>query len=158
MKKSTTIIITDSGVKLGRKGDTIKVASGYAFNYLIPNNFAQLATKGKLKHSKMLQKVEQHKAAKTQIFAATIKKRIQYIPKISIYKTIGEKKQIFGKISEKEIINIMLNNANIKLEKKQIYLAEIKTIGTYTLNIQIFNGINLEFKLQVLPKDHQIHL
>lgn len=158
MKKNTTIIIKNTHNKLGQQGSIMKVTAGYAFNYLIPNNIAELATKGKLKHNKMLESIKNKKLAEAKIDASKIQKEFEKISKISINKTIGENQQIFGRINEKDIINKIFNYTGKKLEKKQIFIPDIKKLGIYEINIQIFNHINIHIKLQVLPQDVNINL
>uniref|UniRef100_UPI003003A692 ribosomal protein L9 n=1 Tax=Anunuuluaehu liula TaxID=3049639 RepID=UPI003003A692 len=158
MKKNRKIIIQNTHNKLGQKGDIVKVASGYAFNYLIPNNFAELATKGKLKHTQMLKYIQDKKLIESKIDAHKIQEKLQNISKISIIKTIGAKQQIFGKINEKEILAKISYYAGQKLEKKQIFLPSIKKLGIYEIDIQIFNNINSKIQLQVLPQYLKIHI
>nr|QOS04535.1 50S ribosomal protein L9 [Sarcopeltis skottsbergii] len=152
MKKSIEIILTNSNNQLGKRGDIIKVASGYAFNYLIPKHLAELVTKGKLKHHHMIQRIEDKQLKEKAIQARKIQTQLQKISKISISKKFGERQQIFGSINEKEILNTIFNYTGQKFEKKQIKLQEIKNLGIYHINIQILNNISVEIKLQILPK------
>lgn len=156
MTKNTTIIIKNNHNKLGQQGSIVKVASGYAFNYLIPNDIAELATKGKLKHTKMLESIKGKKLAEAKIDASKIQKELEKISKISINKTVGENQQIFGRINEKDIMNKIFNYTGQKLEKKQVFVPDIKKLGIYEINIQIFNDIEIHIKLQVLPQDINI--
>lgn len=151
MKKNIEIIIQNSNTQLGKKGEVIKVAPGYAFNYLIPNNLAELITKGKLKHLQMIQEIENKELKEKRSKGNNIQKQLQKIYKISINKTIGKQQQIFGSINEKEILNILFKYTGKKFEKKQIKLPEIKKLGIYNINIQIINDINTQIKLQILP-------
>lgn len=152
MKKSIEIILINSNNKLGKKGEIVKVSSGYAFNYLIPKQIAELVTKGKLKHNNMIQKIEDQKLKEKTIQCSKIQAQLQKISKISINKTIGEQQQIFGSINEKEILNTIFHYTGQKFEKKQIKLPEIKKLDIYYVNIQILNNISLDIKLQILPK------
>ena len=61
MKKNITVIIKNNHSQLGEKGEQLKVTPGYAFNYLIPNDFVEVATKGKIKHLNMLLDIERQK-------------------------------------------------------------------------------------------------
>nr|YP_009398555.1 ribosomal protein L9 [Lophocladia kuetzingii]ARW67741.1 ribosomal protein L9 [Lophocladia kuetzingii] len=61
MKKKINVIITKDKYQQAKKGSIVKVSSGYAFNYLIPNQIAELATKGRIKHTKMFEDIKQKK-------------------------------------------------------------------------------------------------
>lgn len=152
MKKNTTVIIKQNNSKLGDRGNIIKITHGYAFNYLIPNNLVELATKGKLKHAQMLKKIKTQRLEELEIQAKSIKENLEQISKISIKKKVGENQQIFGSVNEKEIITAIFNFTGQKLEKKQIYIPDIKKIGIYSIQIHILYDISVTIKLQILPE------
>nr|BCB14997.2 50S ribosomal protein L9 [Grateloupia asiatica] len=139
--------------KLGQEGKAINVAPGYAFNYLIPNKIASLATKGILKHANMLAEIQNQKKEIIKIKATELQKQLREITKISIKKKTGDKQYIFGNISSKEITEKIFNYIGIKLDKKkkQIEAPEIKKIGIYIIKIHILDDIIANIKLQVLP-------
>nr|QCI04446.1 ribosomal protein L9 [Antithamnion hubbsii] len=153
MKKNITVIIKNNNSKLGKKGQKLKVAPGYAFNYLIPNDFVEIATKGKIKHFNMFLNIEKQKKQNLQIEALQLKNYIEEIKKINIKKKIGENKQIFGSVNEKEIINIIFHKTGYKLEKKQIEIPEIKTIGLFTISISLFEKETSNLILQIIPEN-----
>lgn len=156
MSKKLQVIIEKTHKKLGKRGDIICVSQGYALNYLIPNSIAKVATKGKLKHLSMLKKLEKFKLEKEYNKAYKIQQNLAEIAKISIRKKFGDQEQIFGSINEKEIQEHIFHITGEKLEKKQIYLPEIKTIGIFNIEIQILNDITANLKLQILPEDINI--
>nr|QCI07406.1 ribosomal protein L9 [Leiomenia cribrosa] len=158
MKRKTKVIIKQNINKLGKKGDIINVARGYAFNYLIPNHFAELATVGKLKHLKMFEKIKNIKLEAEKIEAKNMQKNLEKISKISIKKKVGDNQQIFGSVNEKEIIKQINNYTGYELEKKQINIPNIKSIGIYTIKIDLFNNIFTNLKLQVLPEEIEINM
>nr|YP_010986108.1 ribosomal protein L9 [Polyopes affinis]WOL37026.1 ribosomal protein L9 [Polyopes affinis] len=151
MKKSTQIILNKTILKLGKEGEIVKVAPGYAFNYLIPNTIATLVSIGKLKHAKMLNEIQNQRAEIIRIKAKQLQEKLENIAKISVKKKIGDKQWIFGHINDKEIVEEILKFTGIKLDKKQIQIPEIKTAGIYPIRIQILDNISVNMKLQVLP-------
>lgn len=155
MSKKIAVIIRKDNKTLGNKNSVIKVAQGYAFNYLIPNKLADLATPGRLKHLQMLKQIEQSKSASETNKALITQKYLEKVAKISIQKQVGEKQQIFGSIGDKEIINQIKNYTGIILDKKQILLPEIKNAGTYILKVQILNDVYTNLKLQILSSEIQ---
>ena len=158
MIKKTKIIIKNNTTKLGKKGEILNVARGYAFNYLIPNNLAILATDGELKQIEMFKQIKNTKIKQEKIDAKNIQKNLEQISKISIRKKVGDDQQIFGSVNEKEIVQEIYNYTGHKLDKKQIHLPHIKMIGIYIVKIHLLNNISTNLKLQVLPEDIEINI
>ena len=157
MSKKIKLIIKKSDTKLGKKGNIIKVSQGYAFNYLIPKNLAEILTPGQIKHLAMIQKIETSKIKLEQEKASILQKNLERIDKISITKKSGKKNRIFGSINEKEIIEQLYKYTGEKLEKKQLIIQEIKEVGTYHIQMKIFNNMMTACKLQVLPANIKLN-
>lgn len=153
MVKNISIILKKQYLNLGKVGTIIKVKKGYAFNYLIPNQIAQIASKGAIKHYEMLKKLELNRIEQNNAKARKIKKKIEAIKKITIRKKVGTDRLIFGSINAKEILQIMEDKHNIKLNKNNINIPNIKQIGIYILNIEIIKNIQVSLQLQIIPQD-----
>nr|YP_010195632.1 ribosomal protein L9 [Gracilaria baiana]UAD83029.1 ribosomal protein L9 [Gracilaria baiana] len=151
MKKKITVILKKHLVNLGSVGSIVKVSSGYAFNYLIPYDFAYLATAGRLKHYKMFSSIKQRKLDEIKGKFQAIAQKLNKIAKISVKKKVGNTNQIFGSISDKEIISKILYITGEKLDKKNLYIPNIKKIGIYNLDIILTNEMRICIKLQVFP-------
>uniref|UniRef100_A0AAU7YQ08 Large ribosomal subunit protein bL9c n=1 Tax=Gracilaria hainanensis TaxID=2871843 RepID=A0AAU7YQ08_9FLOR len=151
MKKKIKIILKKNLANLGPVGSIVKVSSGHAFNYLIPYDFADLATAGRLKHYEMFLNIKQKKLneikGKLQIVTAKLNK----IAKISIKKKVGNTNHIFGSVSDKEIISNLLYLTGERLDKKNLYIPTIREIGIYHLDIVLINEMKVRIKLQILP-------
>lgn len=153
MKKTINIIIKDHNSSLGPINSHKKVALGYAFNYLIPKQIAEIATKGKLKHITMLNNIQSEKR-KTSLAKNLLKKEyLDKRKKINIRKKIGQNQQIFGKINENEITQNILQNTGQFINKKQIHLPNIKTIGIYNIKIDIDDTLYTFIQVQIIPNN-----
>nr|YP_010198880.1 ribosomal protein L9 [Gracilaria tikvahiae]UAD88113.1 ribosomal protein L9 [Gracilaria tikvahiae]UAD88316.1 ribosomal protein L9 [Gracilaria tikvahiae] len=151
MKKKITVILKKNLVNLGSVGSIVKVSCGYAFNYLIPCDFADLATTGRLKHYKMFLNIKQKKLNEIKGKFQILAQKLNKIAKISVKKKVGNTNQIFGSISDKEVISNILYLTGEKLDKKNLYIPNIKKIGIYSLDIILTNEMRIRIKLQVLP-------
>nr|YP_010204071.1 ribosomal protein L9 [Ahnfeltia fastigiata]UAT97633.1 ribosomal protein L9 [Ahnfeltia fastigiata]UAT97837.1 ribosomal protein L9 [Ahnfeltia fastigiata] len=151
MKKNIEVIIKKTTPHLGDIGEFTKVALGYAHNYLIPNKIVEIATPGKLKNAKMFKLIRDKKIEEIKLKAYEVKSHLEKIQKISIKKKIGDHQQIFGSVTEKEIIEQILLYTGENIEKKQIQIPEIKEIGIYTMMITIIDQVTVTLKLQILP-------
>ncbi len=130
---------------------TEKVAKGYAFNYLIPNGLANIATEGEIKHLKMLRKSSSQKKNKINILSSKINNELIKLKIIHFRKKCGKDYQIFGSLTENDIQEKIMNLTGKKIDKKQIFIKNIKELGTYNCQITITEDIKTFIKIRLLP-------
>ena len=135
---------------VGKKDEVINASDGYARNFLFPKKLALEANKenmAKLKaknDSKAYQKEMDIKAAQE------IATKLNTISMKMIVKA-GENGKIFGGVTAKEIAENLKKEYNIEIDKKKVLLPEtIKTIGTHTVEIKLYEGIIAKLKLNVV--------
>nr|YP_010903155.1 ribosomal protein L9 [Hypnea pseudomusciformis]WCH55209.1 ribosomal protein L9 [Hypnea pseudomusciformis]WCH56802.1 ribosomal protein L9 [Hypnea pseudomusciformis] len=150
MNKKITMILRDEKDK--NQQQIIQVTRGYAFNYLIPQGIAEIATPGKLKHINMLQEKQKQKIQINKEKANLTSKYLSTINKITITKKHGNKMQIFGQINEKDISNKIIEYTGYTLNKKQINIPNIKTIGKYQITIKLLKNLESYISLNVIPE------
>ena len=135
----------------GKKGQTIEASDGHARNFLIPRKLAVEATKGNVAQlegqqrkvaTKLQEDIEAAQAIATKIREAQIK-----IP----VKT-GEGGRMFGSISNKEIAEALLRQANITVDKKKIVAPAIKSTGEHTVNIKLHPQVATPLKFEVVAE------
>nr|YP_009944672.1 ribosomal protein L9 [Osmundea sinicola]QFR99966.1 ribosomal protein L9 [Osmundea sinicola] len=151
MKKKIQVILKNNALNQKQTGEIINVSPGYAFNYLIPNGMAEIATKNHMKHYTMFSKIQKKKQEAASIINQRAQNKIDKISKITIYKKIGSNKLIFGSIKEKDIINWINQYANLNIDKKQIKIANINKISMHNISIELQNNIITTVKLCILP-------
>ena len=142
------VILTTTIKKLGKMGDKVSVKSGYARNFLFPNNMALRENKKNIEYYEKI-KDEFKKNEESKLNEA--KELILKIKKINIKfnKEADEKDQLYGSISKKEIIDY-LNNNNIKLKSDDLLIKKpIKSIGEHTIEINPFVDIVEEINITV---------
>ena len=134
------VILTTTIKKLGKMGDKVSVKTGFARNYLFPNNMALRESKKNLEHYDKI-KDEIKKNEETKLNEA--KKLIQEIKKIKILfkREADEKDQLYGSISKKEIIDYLLENG-LKVKSDDLIIKnQIKTIGEHIIDINPYENI-----------------
>ena len=151
MKKTVQVIIKQKDSFLGPINTTKSLALGYVLNYLIPNNLVEIASKGKIKHINMLKNIQSTQDNITYDNNLKVKTNLEKIRKINIRKKIGQNQQIFGRITENEVIEQIVKLTGLKLHKKQIQISNIKEIGIYNIWIRVQENINAIVQLQILP-------
>nr|YP_009237431.1 50S ribosomal protein L9 [Wildemania schizophylla]AKS28478.1 50S ribosomal protein L9 [Wildemania schizophylla] len=153
-KKIVTVVLKENIQKLGSNNDLVKVAAGYARNFLIPNKMAIIATDGILSQQTLYESVRQEKLTIAREEAQKVRILLEEIQKFSVSKKTGDGQTIFGSVTEKEIAQIIKNTTNIDVDKQNIFLPDIKTIGIYSIEIKLFNQVNANIQLQVFPESN----
>ncbi len=146
------IILTEDVDSLGEKGDIVKVANGYANNYLIPKGLASRVTASGLKRLEEEKKVYQRKLKKLKGVAEEQAKTLSSLTCTFSLKA-GEDEKVFGAITSIDIEEFIKNNGH-SIDKKQIHLAEpIKTFGTFDVPIKLHPEVTFNLKVAVVKKE-----
>nr|NP_053944.1 ribosomal protein L9 [Porphyra purpurea]P51334.1 RecName: Full=Large ribosomal subunit protein bL9c; AltName: Full=50S ribosomal protein L9, chloroplastic [Porphyra purpurea]AAC08220.1 50S ribosomal protein L9 [Porphyra purpurea] len=153
-KKIIQVVLKENIQKLGKSNDVVKVATGYARNFLIPNKMASVATVGMLNQQKLYAAIKEKKIIFAKENARKTQQLLEEIQKFSISKKTGDGETIFGSVTEKEISQIIKNTTNVDIDKQNILIPEIKTIGLYNIEIKLFNQVTANIQLQVLPESN----
>ena len=146
-------LILNADVKsLGRKGDVVDVAKGYARNYLIPKKLAIKATSNNLK---LAEKLQEKRAMQTQVnseLAESIQTALADA-KIVISQTSTDEGTLYAAISNEKIIDAVETFSGFKLEEDQIGLAnQIKEIGLHNVKVVLGPDTSFDIILEVIPE------
>jgi large subunit ribosomal protein L9 len=140
-------LILNADVKsLGRKGDVVDVAKGYARNYLIPKKLAIKATSNNLK---LAEKLQEKRAMQTQVnseLAESIQTALADA-KIVISQTSTDEGTLYAAISNEQIINAVETFSGFKLEEDQI-----KEIGLHNVKVVLGPDTSFDITLEVIPE------
>jgi large subunit ribosomal protein L9 len=146
------IILNKDIDNLGKKGDVKEVKSGYARNYLLPNNLASIATASAIKKASADMKKLDEKEAKTQ---DEVKEQADSLKDKNItIKAKAEKNgKLFGAISEKEISENIKKQAGIEVDPKIIEISEpIKKVGEHKIKIKFTRKIGVGIEITIKSK------
>lgn len=135
---------------VGKKDTIINANDGYARNFLFPKKLAVEANKENLAKLKSKQNSEAHKKDLEKQKAEELKQKLSKI-ELRINVKAGENGKIFGSITSKEVSAELKKQYNIEIDKKKIILKEpIKELGTFTLDIKLYEGIIGKLKINIL--------
>lgn len=151
MKKSITVIMKAKS-KHDPQGSIKRVSRGHAFNYLIPQQIAEVATKGKVKHLKMLQKIAASNRNLTHSQNINIKNKLDRMHAIHIRKKCSPEQLIFGSISEQDIARRISELTGQTIDKRQVVMVNNKKLGQYVAKITIEEKIDALINLCIIPK------
>ncbi|MBQ9313429.1 MAG: 50S ribosomal protein L9 [Clostridia bacterium] len=146
------VILTQDIKSVGKKGQIINASDGYARNYLIPKKLAVVADNANLNELKTKQDANKYKKDMSRASAeelATKMKNFELVFKIKA----GENGKTFGSVTAKDIAEELNKKYYVEVDKKKIGLADaIKTLGTYMIDIKLFEGITGKLKVNVISE------
>lgn len=146
------VILIKDVSPLGKTGDVVKVAPGYARNYLLPKSFALVATPENLKQLGTIKKRDEKIKEKEKLSAEALKEKIEAIS-ITLKKHAGEEDKLFGSVTSHEIVD-KLTEMGIEVDKKKVVIEEhIKRLGDYTVPIKLATDVVANLKLTVIKED-----
>lgn len=145
------VLLTSNVKHLGKVGDTVNVARGYARNFLFPKKFALEASEGNVaqyNHAKLL---VDHKRKKEVKSAQELADKLNELS-ITIAKKAGESEKLFGSVTNMDIEE-QLSAAGIQIERSAILLEEpIKKLGVYNIPVKIDSTITAKLKVWVVEQ------
>lgn len=146
------IILLEDVKTLGKKGQIVEVADGYARNSIIPKKLGLEAT-GKNLNDLKLKKANEEKIAKELLEAAQTFAKGMENDKIVVSIKAGEGGKTFGSISSKEIAQAYLEQCGKEIDKKKLKLDEpIRTFGVYDVPVKLHPEVTGSLKVQVVEK------
>ncbi|HEV8396944.1 MAG TPA: 50S ribosomal protein L9 [Vicinamibacterales bacterium] len=133
---------------LGKRGDIVKVAAGYARNYLLPRKLALPATDGNKRHVERERKIMEVKEADEKSQAQAIASRIEAID-VVITRRVGETDQLYGSVTSADIAEF-LKSKGFEIDRRKLILPEpIKTVGTHPVPLKLHRDVTVTIKVQV---------
>lgn len=142
------VILTTTIKRLGKMGDKVSVKSGYARNFLFPNNMALRENNKNIEYyEKIKDEIKLNETNKLN----QAKKLVENIKniKITFTKEADEKDQLYGSISKKEIIDY-LSSLKIKVKSDDILIRDqIKSLGEHKIEINPYESLTEEITITV---------
>ena len=149
------VILLKDVDKLGLRGEVVNVARGYARNFLLPRQLAEVATEGRVKEVKRIdaQKAlhEARSAEQANEIAATLGKTVLRFDVKS-----GPTGSLFGSVTTTDIADEIWRTRKIRVDRRKIGIDNIKRIGRYTVGIDVFEGVTADVKLLVVPEGGEL--
>jgi large subunit ribosomal protein L9 len=145
------VILREHVDNLGRRGDVVKVASGYARNYLLPRKLALAvneANKRQIERERKNAEVrELEEKTQAEAFAARLAEA-----EISIARRVGDHDALYGSVTSADIA-AALAAKGFEIDKRKITLAEpIKALGEVTVPVKIHRDVTAQVKVSVVAE------
>jgi large subunit ribosomal protein L9 len=145
------VILREHVDNLGRRGEIVKVADGYARNYLLPRKLALLATDGNKKQIEREKVKFDAKEAEERGVAEAIAARLAAV-EVNIARKVGETEALYGSVTTADIAEVLAAKG-FDLDRRKLNLAEpIKKLGEYEVPLRLHRDITVQIKVKVVAE------
>ena len=146
------VILREEIGKLGRRGDVVKVASGYARNYLLPRRLAVAATEGNKKIVEQERQAHLRRDAKEAADAGELGKLLSSA-EVTIAQKAGENDQLFGSVTATDI-SVALEKQGYTIDRRKVHLEDpIKTLGDFKVSVRLHRDVTVEVPVHVVKEE-----
>lgn len=135
--------------QIGKRGDIVEVADGYARNFLIPGGQAILATPGILGQADSMRRKRDVADAKEREAAEQVARTL--VPAvIKITAKAGSEGKLFGSVTPADIVAAVQQQTGIELDRRKLaHHDPIKTVGTHEIPVQLHSDVKFQITLEV---------
>jgi large subunit ribosomal protein L9 len=142
------VILREHVENLGRRGDIVKVAEGYARNYLLPRKLALAVTDSNKRQIERERKIADAREAEEKTRAEAVASRLANV-EIAISRRVGENDTLYGSVTAADIAQA-LETQGFEIDKRRVQLAEpLKQLGEVTVSIKIHRDVTAQVKVAV---------
>ena len=144
------VILKKDVQNLGEAGDLVNVKDGYARNFLLPQNAAEVATEGALQNREQNLARIKAKQEKLHQEALELAEKIEKVAELKLSAKAGESGKLFGTITTKKLAEELQAQSGIEVDRKNITLnAPVNKVGEYTMLIKLTSKVKTELKVVV---------
>ena len=135
---------------LGRKGDMVDVADGYARNFLVPRGLAIKATRGVVQQAEAMRRNREVREVRDRSHATELAQRLS-TTRIEVKARAGEGGRLFGSVTSGDIAEAVLAQTEVELDRRKISLAEpLKELGTVEVPVQLHTDVEATLTIEVV--------
>jgi large subunit ribosomal protein L9 len=142
------IILREHVENLGRRGEIVKVADGYARNFLLPRKLALPVTEGNKRHVERERKKVETRESEEKAQAEGIAARLASLD-IAFQRRVGDTEQLYGSVTSGDIADL-LKGKGFDIDRRKLILPEpLKTLGEHTVNLKLHREVTVPLKVTI---------
>ena len=146
------VILREDIDRLGHRGQIVKVASGYARNFLLPKRLAVAATEANKKIVEQERQAHLRREVKAKGEAEDLSKLLHGVT-VTIAQKAGENDQLFGSVGAKDIAEA-LEGQKFTIDRRKVLLDEpIRQLGEHKVNVRLHKDVTAEINVQVVREE-----
>ena len=145
------VILREHVDNLGRRGEIVKVADGYARNYLLPRKLALPATEGNKKHVERERRIMETRETEEKESAQAIAARLGLVD-LTIARRVGDTEQLYGSVTAADIADL-LKAKGFEVDRRKLLLPEaIKSLGDHTVPLKLHREVTVPLTVHVVKE------
>ena len=145
------VILKDHVENLGRRGDIVKVAEGYARNYLLPRKLALVVNEGSKRQVERERKNAEARELEEKTQAEAYAKRLGEAD-ISIARKVGENDAMYGSVTSADVAHALAAKG-FEIDKRKITMPDpFKSIGEFKVPVKVHRDVNAEVTVKVVKE------
>jgi large subunit ribosomal protein L9 len=146
------VILKEPVDNLGNRGDVVKVAPGYARNYLLPRKLALAVTEGNKRQIDAERKRAHAVEAEERTGADALAARLAQV-EVVVARRVGEKDTLYGSVTSGDIVDA-LGRQGFDLDRRKLQLAEpLKHLGEFSVPVKLHREVTAQVKVLVVKED-----
>ncbi|MCA1838750.1 MAG: 50S ribosomal protein L9 [Actinobacteria bacterium] len=146
------VILNSDVEKLGRKGDLVEVAAGYARNFLLPRNLAITASRGAVKEADSMRRSRDEKDKKERAVFEQLAERLGSVA-LKVEARAGVGGHLFGSVTSGDLAEEVTRLLGEDIDRKKITVNQpIKSLGTHTFSIHLHRDVVVQGTVEVVPE------
>lgn len=146
------IVLRNDLDHVGKRGDIVDVADGYARNFLLPKGHAIAATRGVTAQANAMRRSRDLRDAKDREAAELVaRKLVPMVIRITARAGSGNQAKLFGSITNADIVEAVEQQAKVTLDRRRLHLDEpIKSLGTHEVPVKLHSDVEFRVTLEVV--------
>lgn len=137
---------------LGRAGEIVTARPGYIRNYLLPQGYAEVATKAALRKQARIQEERLLQAQKDKADSEAVAAKVTGITLTTVVK-VDHEGNMYGSVTSHDLVDMLKEQTGLEIERRSIQLKHpIKRTGAHTIPLKLKEGVAAEIRLDVIAE------
>ena len=146
------VMLMDNVKKLGKSGEIVKVAPGYARNYLFTHGLAAVVTEAAKRRLKKLEAARAARAAEEKKAALEVARKLEKL-ELTVSAATTDGKRLYGAVSVTDLLAAIEAQRGVKIERGQFSIEDsLREVGEYEATIDLGHGVNVKVKITILDE------
>ena len=150
MAKRVSVVLSEDVYSLGKQGDLVEVAPGYARNFLLPQSKAVAVTTAVLRQVEHRRAKEAERQAALKQEAEAFRTALTTIGRFTVKKQTGGDDVLFGTVTNGDVAEAIEAATKKELDRRDISVPEIHRTGTYKVQVKLHPEVTAEINLEVV--------
>ena len=145
------VILRDHVDHVGRRGDVVKVADGYARNYLLPRKLALPATDANKRWIARERKISEAREAEERVAAEALADRLVALD-VTIARKVGDQDQLYGSVTNADIAEVLAGKG-FEVDRRKILLPDpLRALGESMVPVKLHRDVTAQLKVTIVKE------